>query len=298
MNHLAIIIPYYKLKYFDACLNSLSEQTDKRFSVYIGDDKSPENLEKILSQYTGKFDFNYHRFDKNLGGTHLTKQWERCIQLSKDEDWIMILGDDDVLENNFVESFYKNVEEAIKKGIKVIRFASQIIDENGRLISEIYTHPKIEDAKTSHMKVITGKCRSTLTEHIFTRKTFEKQGFKDFPAAFGSDNVAWLEFPEFGNILTVNESKAFIRVSPDHISSANDTKIRDLRRQGIYQFKRFIISKYAHHFSLDEREIILKRAYKDLRYSRNNWETLNFIWFMLRKLKPSQVVRIMRENRN
>lgn len=294
---LAIIIPYYKLKYFEACLKSLSAQTDRRFWVYIGDDNSPENPEQILEKYRDSLAFVYKKFDENLGGSHLTKQWERCIGLSKNEDWLMILGDDDVLENNFVETFYQHLHEVEKLGIKLVRFASQNINENGKIISEIHKNPKIETAKDYHMKVITGKTRSSLTEHVFTRKTFEKHGFKDFPVAFGSDNVAWLEFPEFGNIYSINDSIAFVRISPDHISSKNDTKLRDLRRQGIYQFKRYIVEKYAKHFSFEEREIILKRAYKDLRYSRNNKETLNFIFFMFRKLKPLQVLRIIKENR-
>jgi hypothetical protein len=39
---LAIIIPYYKLCFFEENLQSLAAQTDKRFKVYIGDDASPE----------------------------------------------------------------------------------------------------------------------------------------------------------------------------------------------------------------------------------------------------------------
>jgi hypothetical protein len=34
---LAIIIPYYKLTFFLATLESLANQTDNRFTVYIGE---------------------------------------------------------------------------------------------------------------------------------------------------------------------------------------------------------------------------------------------------------------------
>ena len=40
---LAIVIPYFKLTFFEATLQSLANQTDKRFKVYIGDDASPES---------------------------------------------------------------------------------------------------------------------------------------------------------------------------------------------------------------------------------------------------------------
>ena len=45
---LAIIIPYYKIVFFEETLKSLSEQTDKRFKVYIGDDASPENPANLI----------------------------------------------------------------------------------------------------------------------------------------------------------------------------------------------------------------------------------------------------------
>jgi hypothetical protein len=72
---LAIIIPFYKLTFFDETLQSLANQTDKHFKVYIGDDASLEKLFK----YKGKFDFVYQRFETNLSGISLTQQWERCI---------------------------------------------------------------------------------------------------------------------------------------------------------------------------------------------------------------------------
>ncbi len=94
---IAIVIPYYKLTYFEKTLQSLAEQTDKKFNVYIGNDASDEDPEELLFKYKDKINFNYHKFNTNLGGTSLTKQWERCIDLSLDEEWIMILGDDDYI---------------------------------------------------------------------------------------------------------------------------------------------------------------------------------------------------------
>ena len=48
---LAIVIPAYKAKYLPETLDSLVAQTDKRFHVYIGDDKSPEDIETIVKRY-------------------------------------------------------------------------------------------------------------------------------------------------------------------------------------------------------------------------------------------------------
>ena len=71
---LAIVIPYYKLTFFEDTLASLAHQTDKSFKVYIGNDASPEDPLFLLNQYKGKFDFNYYKFENNLGSKSLVIQ--------------------------------------------------------------------------------------------------------------------------------------------------------------------------------------------------------------------------------
>ena len=72
---LAIVIPYYKIQFFEETLRSLANQTDKRFMVYIGDDASPDDPLELLQRFSGQFPFEYHRFETNTGAvsyTHLT----------------------------------------------------------------------------------------------------------------------------------------------------------------------------------------------------------------------------------
>ena len=298
-SQLAIIIPYYKLKYFKETLESLSNQTDKRFSVYIGNDCSPENPEILLHSYQNKFQFSYTKFDDNFGGTNLVAQWERCIALSKNEKWLMILGDDDTLSENTVAEFYNNLPKVEAKNIQVIRLASRLIDEDGTPTSELFKNPEFELAGDSYMRIFKGDGRSTLTEHFFTRKTYEKNRFKNFPVAFGSDNVAWLEFPEMGKIFSTNDAFANIRISAEHLSSKDDGVLKYQRREGIYLFNRYIIQNYSKFFGGNDRFLILKKAYKNLRYSsRNKLKTFEFILFMIKNIGFSQTLKIIKENRN
>lgn len=296
---LAIIIPYYKISFFEATLKSLQKQTDQRFNVYIGDDASPYSPVELLKKYQGKFDFTYTKFETNFGGSHLTKQWDRCIALSKDEQWLMILGDDDTLEENVVEEFYKNLQKIAELRIQVVRLASQLIDDQGNNLSAIYKNPTLEKAADSYMRAFHGEGRSTLTEHFFTRETYKRNGFREFPVAFGSDNVAWLEFPEMGSIYSINTAKAFIRISSEHLSSKNEGDLTFLRRQGIYLFNRYIISRYSNYFSAEDRFLILKKAYKNLTSSTTNKrKSVEFILFMIKYLTPGKVFQIVKENRN
>ena len=106
MCSLAIIIPYYKRTFFKATLQSLADQKDKRFHVYIGDDASPEDCRDLIATYSKCLPIKYIRYETNLGGTNLVTQWERCLAMIGAESWFQILGDDDVVSENFVASFY------------------------------------------------------------------------------------------------------------------------------------------------------------------------------------------------
>ena len=96
MKKLAIIIPAYKPRFLRETLDSIAKQNNHDFTVYIGDDASPYQLETIVDQYKNKFDIIYHRFEQNMGKKDLPGHWERCILLSE-EEFIWLFSDDDLM---------------------------------------------------------------------------------------------------------------------------------------------------------------------------------------------------------
>ena len=64
---IAIVIPAYKCRFLRQTLDSIVVQTCRSFTVYIGDDASPQNLKEIVSDYADKMNIVYRRFDTNLG---------------------------------------------------------------------------------------------------------------------------------------------------------------------------------------------------------------------------------------
>ena len=69
---IAIVIPAYKCRFLRQTLDSIVVQTCRSFTVYIGDDASPQNLKEIVSDYADKMNIVYRRFDTNLGLCHIT----------------------------------------------------------------------------------------------------------------------------------------------------------------------------------------------------------------------------------
>lgn len=279
---LAIVIPYYKITFFEETLQSLSNQTDKRFKVYIGDDESLEIPIDLLEKFKDKFDFAYHRFESNLGGMSLVKQWERCIALMGDEEWIMILGDDDYLEDNVVASWYQQYDIFYNKS-NVIRFASKSVNMklNG-IISDSFTHPLWEKAIDSYYRRFKGLTRSTLSEYVFSKESFLKYGFHNFPLAWHSDDGAWLDFSDFKPIYTINESNVFVRHSDECISGSNknqnlkDTASVDFIKKSILN-KLYLLTKKQQIELLLYYEIVIKKNRK-LKY--NEWFELFYIYII------------------
>lgn len=257
---LAIIIPYFKLMFFEANLKSLANQTDKRFKVYIGNDASPEDPEILLKQFEGCFDFEYKKFESNLGSISLTQQWERCIALSKDEKWLIILGDDDELGPNLVASFYKNSEAINNRGINLIRFASQLIDDSGKQLSDIYINPGIEKTTDAYFKKFQWESRSSLSEYIFRRVSFDAVGFTNFPLGWHSDDKAWLDFTNCGKMYGLNDAVVFIRKSKENISGKTDNLehknratilfLKSIITNKKYTFNKFQKTEFLFHYGI------------------------------------------------
>lgn len=256
---LAIVIPYYKITFFEETLISLSNQTNKDFKVYIGDDNSPENPEKLLEKYKDKLEFVYQKFDENLGSKSLTKQWERCIDLTNNENWIMILGDDDALGSNVVEAFYENIKEVISLNVNVIRYQTVKINELNKKISDIYENPKIESITNFLHRKYSQHVRTSLSEHIFSKKALIDSKFIDFPLAWYSDIVAIIQASNFKNIYSINSSTIYIRYSKINISGKSDNLLE--KNKASILFAKFLLQNIRNFNSLHEIYNIIEKYY-------------------------------------
>lgn len=260
---LAIVIPYYNIAFFERTMLSLASQTDKRFCVYIGDDNSPHSPHEIIAKYQSQIPIHYRKFESNLGATSLVQQWKRCIDQIQNEKWIMVLGDDDVLDVNCIYQFYHCIDKVELSGCQVVRYASQYINEKDELLTDYlpYYHPVMEKATDSYFKNLLGESRSSLSEHVFLRTAYEKKRFHDYPLAWHSDDRAWLEFSEYQNIFTINEAVVSVRVSQNSITGKKDNV--DLKNKSTLEFYRFLVNSVYPYFNSKQQEfLILEYAHK------------------------------------
>ncbi len=164
------------------------------------------------------------------------KHWERCLNLASTEEWFIILGDDDVLADNCIQSFYDNIY-TINEEYNVVRFASCNIDGNGNQTSKVFQNPVIESSVDFFFK----ERRSSLSEYVFNKKKAFEVGFKDFPLAWCADILAVLEMSDFGNVYTINDAIAYIRVSNKSISGSK--KLDKLKSHAAFNFLEYLLNK-------------------------------------------------------
>lgn len=168
---LAIVIPAYKGRFLKETLDSIAVQAHKdEFVLYIGDDASPERLDKIVESYQNKVNLVYHRFSENMGGKDLVAHWERCIQLSA-EPFIWLFSDDDLMPADGVERVMEALSRPHHQRGYFFRFPLAVIDgENKR----IRANRPLEEGSVSCYRLLLdklqGKIDSAAVEYVFSRQ--------------------------------------------------------------------------------------------------------------------------------
>ena len=59
MSDLAIVIPAYKSDFLYQTLDSFAQQSNKNFTLYVGDDYSPFDLESIVRRFQDKMEIKW-----------------------------------------------------------------------------------------------------------------------------------------------------------------------------------------------------------------------------------------------
>jgi glycosyltransferase involved in cell wall biosynthesis len=213
LSPLAIVIPAYRIRYLGEALDSIARQTDKQFQVYVGDDASPEPLAALVKGFQSAVNITYHRFPQNLGGRNLVAHWHRCVALTVSEPWIWLFSDDDVMESDCVESFFRELRSSADAPSDLYRFQLDYIDERSRRYFRPADHPVFETAEALMVALLTDRGRAwRAQDHVFARRIFEQhRGFVDFPKAIYSDHATWLEYSAAKGVRTIRGSRVLWR---------------------------------------------------------------------------------------
>ena len=224
---LAVIIPFYKIKYLQETLSSLVNQTNKDFNVYIGDDCAPYSPIETIKPFEKYLNITYTRFNENVGRYCPVYNWNRCLDHLNNEEWVCVLPDDDTLSCNVIEEIYNVINNSHKK-YNVLKLGVNIINDSGILISSKAGKGSMSSLQL-YNKVLNGTLDMTLGDLVFRKsKLIEIGGFVDFPSAWGSDHATFMLASSNLEVFNIPNAYLNFRMSGLNISSQNDDGTKKL----------------------------------------------------------------------
>ncbi len=287
---LAIIIPAFKIDFFEKALFSLANQTNKQFVVYVGDDASPEDIESVCLKFKNQISIVYHRFKQNLGKKDLVGHWNRCLGLINNEEWIWLFSDDDVAEPDCVSCFYKalaNTDEAYD----AYRFDVLKIDGNGSLLGILPESPVLENSYNLAYNILLEKRGVGIVDHIYRKAKFdENKGYINFIFAQASDWATSIRFSNPNGIYTIKGPKVRWRYSSENISG----RAYLLRKKAIFGHLQFL-EWMKNEFKLEANYAVMEKNVINFKtLEQNLWKTLKYhyrgipliiIWTVAQRIK-------------
>jgi glycosyltransferase involved in cell wall biosynthesis len=182
----SICIPAYKSKYLQEGIQSILAQSEGNFELIILNDCSPEPVERVVAQFEDSR-IRYHINKKNVGAANLVDNWNKCLSLANGE-FIVIMGDDDLLEPDYLEEFSKLI--TTYPDLEVFHCRSKIINEEGRTVMLTPSCPSFESVYDSIWHRI-GQLRSNyISDYLYRIASLrERGGFYNLPLAWGSDDI-------------------------------------------------------------------------------------------------------------
>lgn len=281
MQHeLAIIVPAYKLDYLRETLESIINQSDQRFNLYIFDDSSPDNLDQVIEDIELPSGTMYHRFDQNMGQKSIVAHWTRCINRTNNEKWIWLFSDDDLMDHHCVSSFYSALEQ--NPHATAFRFNTHKIADDGSLLRENRFNNDFTPNSFLNQK-LTYSQESYIVEIIFSREGYDAiNGIPDLPLAWASDDLFNLKMLLHGSVKIIQGAIVYWRYSDKNISGEKNQSSSLLKLKASRDFVKWIYQQRTVLSGLKPGDLAIRWYVRQIRTLTNDINILNEVSAVLR----------------
>ncbi|MED4923517.1 glycosyltransferase [Anoxybacillus geothermalis] len=259
----SILIPSYnKPYYFELALQSALNQTYKNIEIIVCDDSTNDEIERLISKYTCKYDnLTYIKNPVRLG------QFENDVKLFNlaRGEYINYLMDDDLFHPQKIEKMMNYYLHDKNNEIKLVTSHRQLIDRNGNFLKDIVSTRRLFESDT----IIDGKMMAdyvlmSLINYIGEPTTvlFRKS---DLDEPFGTflgrkylcnvDLASWFNLLAKGKVVYISETLSYFRIHDDQQSQSIEMQLN-----GIIDFAHSIIEARKKGFLQSDRnyELALK----------------------------------------
>ena len=198
----SILLPTYKRRYLQECIDSVLAQTYTNWELIIVNDASPEDIDGIVAQYTDPR-IRYYKNEKNFGAKHLVEQWNYCLSLAKGE-YVICMGDDDKLLPQCLEEYHKLIQTYPE--VAVLHGQTDIIGEQGELVCHTPIRPEWESAVQLLYHRVFDRRPQFIGDFCYRVIDLRAQGgYYNLPYAWGSDDISAIQAAEKNGIANTRE---------------------------------------------------------------------------------------------
>ena len=216
-----IAIPAYKDVYFREAIESVLKQTYEDWELIILNDCSPGDIEIIALEYSKDPRVRYYKNDKNVGAYDLVDNWNRCLELAQG-DYIICMGDDDVLRDDCLEVYMKYISQY--PGFDIYHAATELIDEKSEFVRYQESRPLTESVYSMVWHRLTRKRDQYIGDFLYKVSHLrETGGFYKLPLAWGSDDISAYRCAMRRGIVNIPEYIFKYRVNRYTISVTGNT---------------------------------------------------------------------------
>lgn len=212
---ITIAIPAFKSEYLASAIYSALRQTYKNTEIIVVDDCSSNDVKSIVESIADDR-VGYYRNDVNLGADDPSRNWNRCLELSKGE-FICILCDDDMYSPTYVEEMVKLLGKY--PDASVFRGGVSIIGSKQDVVDLFPLAPEHENVMEYIWHLHSGNNRQTISEWMLRVSALrEIGGYVNAPKAWGSDGMTIYALGRGSEIITSAERLVFFRMSGINIT--------------------------------------------------------------------------------
>lgn len=267
----SIGIPAYKSKFLEATIQSVLSQTFGDFELIIVNDASPENIDGVVEKFSDER-IKYFVNKKNCGAVNVVDNWNICLEYSVG-DYFILLGDDDVMEPNYLQEFSHLID--IHPNVLVFHCRSLIIDEEGRKVDITPSWPESESVYENIYHRLFFARKQYISDFVYSSKSLkESGGFFFLPVAWGSDDITAYRAAISGGIVHINMALFNYRVSSITLSRSGYSQEKLIAYKLYYQWILQFFEENIPETEIDQ--IIAKKISQNLGefYSRKRINTL------------------------
>ena len=267
-----IVIPTYNRKnYLESCISSILNQKNKQdfFSILVVDNSSTDGTEKYMKNIVS----NNIRYIKNSENIGIENNIIKCFKYSK-ADYVMLMGDDDLLYNSAAEVLSKMLQDNAK--LSVILSSADVfinnVENTIRSFFKLKDLPSVFISEASEESCRRFLLRGTLGSGIiFKRNLFDFDGLSKHLGSLYPQMYLLGKSMFYGKTLFLNEPFLSVRdenkknweYTGDYMNESIMEIIRDICKQGDFDKKtqNYLVKQrlnVCHNFLLSSKRKSLK----------------------------------------